>query len=129
MSRKSDRHKPFADIVREVREQPTVSEPEADGVTDPEGTRWRPSRSSISEAQAHALLQGGARVAWDPCGCGGYCGFTWFGPDDTSRLMASGTPVVRNTKRRRGNISEWTAGDGRVLVVAEAAVRWADLMA
>ncbi|WP_258723260.1 hypothetical protein [Cellulomonas sp. NS3] len=129
MSRKPDRRKSFADVVREVLEQPTVSEPESGGVTDPEGTRWRPSKSSISEGQAHALLKHGARVAWDPCGCGGYCGFTWFGPEEAARLFASGTPTVRNTKRRRGNISEWTADDGRVLVVAEDAVRWADLMA
>jgi len=49
VSRKPDRHKSFADIVPEVREQPTDGEPERNGVTDPEGTRWRPSTSSTDK--------------------------------------------------------------------------------
>ncbi|MFS0702939.1 hypothetical protein AB6N23_00310 [Cellulomonas sp. 179-A 9B4 NHS] len=119
----------FAEVVREVREQPPVAAPEPSGVTDPDGNRWRPGTGSITPGQAHALLEQGARAAWDPCGCGGGCGFTWFGPQETTRLIASGTPTVRSTKRHRGNLSVWTTDDGRVLVVAEDAVRWADLMA
>ena len=128
MAREPDRET-FAEMVREVRAQPVTREPRRGDVTDPEGTRWFPSTSSISEGQAHALVEGGARLAWDACGCGGYCGFRWFGPDETERLVAARTPTVRNTKRRRGNISRWTSDDGRVLVVAEVEVRWADLMA
>ena len=128
MARKPDRET-FAEMVREVRAQPVIREPRRGGVTDLEGTRWFPSTSSISEGQALTLVQRGARVAWDACGCGGYCGFRWFGPDETARLVAAGAPTVRNTKRRCGNISEWTSDDGRVLVVAEIEVRWADLMA
>lgn len=128
MSKKPDRQ-PFADVIREVRESPPAQEPVIGGTVDPEGTRWLPSHSSISASQAHALVEQGARVAWDPCGCGGYCGFTWFSSDETARLVAAGTPDVRQTKRRRGNISQWAADDGRLLVVAEDAVRWADLMA
>lgn len=123
------RRRSFADIVAEVREQPAAVEPLPTGVVDPEGTRWHPGTSSISEGQAHALVERGARVAWDPCGCGGYCGFTWFGPEDAAQLVAAGTPKVRRTSRHRGNISKWTAEDGRVLVVAEDAVRWGHLMA
>ena len=128
VTRKPDRPS-FADIVREVREQPAAEELRQPGVVDPTGTRWRPTQRSISAGQAHALAEKGAHVAWDPCGCGGYCGFTWFSSDDTTRLVAAGTPTVRNTKRHRGNISEWQSDDGRVLVVAEDAVRWSDLLA
>ena len=68
-------------------------------------------------------------MAWDPYGCGGYCGFRWFNPDQVALLVSSGTPTVRHTKRRRGNHSQWTSGEGKALVVAEDAVRWADLLA
>lgn len=105
-----------------------MSEPFAAGVGDAEGVRWVQTNDSISAGQAHALVEQGARGAWDPCGCGGYCGVTWFSPDQVSRLLAAGSPLVRSTKRRRGSLSEWATEDGRVLVVAEDAVRWADLM-
>lgn len=122
-------HPPFADVIKEVQEGPSGAEPEYDGVVDPEGVRWLPSKIRISAGQAHALAESGARVAWDPCGCGGYCGFTWFSAEEVAQLVAAGTPTVRSTKQRRGNISEWQASDGLVLVVAEDAVRWGDLLA
>lgn len=43
-------------------------------------------------------------------------------------MIVAGAPTVRRTKRHRGNLSEWTAEDGRVLVVAEEAVRWGDVI-
>lgn len=130
MSKASERdRKPFSEVLREVQERPVRPEPDRAGVADAEGTRWVKSRTSITPGEAVALVAHGARVAWDPCGCGGYCGFTWFSPDEVARLAAAGSPTVRSTKRRRGNISEWVAADGRVLVVAEDAVRWSDLLA
>ncbi len=118
----------FADVVREVEETPTAPEPRTGGITDPNGTYWLPNKRQISPSQALALASAGASVAWDACGCGGYCGFTWFSPEQVARLVSAGTPTIRHTKRRRGNISEWASEDGRALVVAEDAVRWADLL-
>lgn len=43
-------------------------------------------------------------------------------------MVAAGTPNVRHTKRRSGNISVWTSEDGGVLVVAEDAVEWGDVI-
>ena len=39
-------------------------------------------------------------------------------------MLLAGTPKVRRTKRRQGNISEWINADGGVLVVLEDAVEW-----
>jgi len=120
--------KPFADVVQEIRDQPAPRAPEFGGVVDPSGVRWVPSKPSISATEAHGLAQAGAAVAWDPCGCGGHCGFTWFSVSEVARLVAAGTPTVRNTKRHQGNLSLWLSGQDRVLVVAEDAVRWGDLL-
>lgn len=68
----------------------------------------------------------GACVAWDRCGCGGYCGFDWFTAEDVARTVAAGTPKGKRTKRRKGNLSVWTDADGGVLVVAEDAVQRGD---
>lgn len=112
-----------------MRAHPAGEESSQDnGVTDPEGARWRRTTSSINPRQAHALAVQGARLAWDPCGCGGYCAFTWFDAADVARLVAAGPPRARRTKTRRANISEWVGDDGRSLVVAEDAIRWADLL-
>lgn len=95
-----------------MRERPATPEPDYSGLTDPEGTRWVKRRANISAGAAHALVKQGARVAWDPCGCGGYCGFTWFSAAEAALLVAAGTPTIRNTKRRHGNLSEWVADEG-----------------
>ncbi len=118
----------FAEVVREVEETPAAPEPRTGGMTDPAGTYWMPLKRQISPSHALALAAAGAPVAWDACGCGGYCGFTWFSQQQVARLVTAGAPTIRRTKRRRGNISEWASEDGRALVVAEDAVAWADLL-
>lgn len=118
---------PFAEIVREVLQTPAKPEPRTGGITDPSGTYWRPD-TQISPTEALALAAGGASVAWDECGCGGYCGFRWFSTDEVTWLVAAGAPTVRRTKRRRGNLSRWAGDDSPLLVVAEDAVRWGDLL-
>ena len=118
--------KPFAEVVREVEQQPVATVRDYSGVVDPNGRRWHQHLAEISPARALELVKEGAPVAWDPCGCGGYCGFDWFAADDVARMVAAGTPTVRHTKRKRGNLSVWTSDDGGVLVVAEDAVQWGD---
>jgi hypothetical protein len=121
---KHSKGKTFADIVREVEDEPVVPAPDYSGVVDPTGKRWHRQEAEISPARALELAKSGARVAWDPCGCGGYCGFDWYGAEEVARMVASGTPTVRQSKRHNGNISEWATAEGDVLVVAEDAVRW-----
>lgn len=114
----------FAQVVREVEQQPVVPDLDYSGVVDPGGTRWRQDLAEISPARALELAKQGAPIAWDPCGCGGFCGFDWYAADDIARMVAAGTPTVSHTKRKRGNLSVWKNQAGEVLVVAEDAVQW-----
>lgn len=121
---KRPKGKTFAEVVREVEQQPVAPVRDYSGVVDPGGTRWHQHLAEISPARALDLAREGASIAGDPCGCGGYCGFDWYGPEDVARMLLAGTPKVRRTKRRQGNISEWINADGGVLVVLEDAVEW-----
>ena len=125
---KQPKVKTFAEVVREVEQQPVVPARDYSGVVDPSGRRWHQHLAEISPARALELAKEGASIAWDPCGCGGYCGFDWYAADQAARMVAAGTPNVRHTKRRSGNISVWTSEDGGVLVVAEDAVEWGDVI-
>ncbi len=49
-------------------------------------------------------------------------------PDEVAQLVRVGTPILRRTRRRHGNISEWATADGQRLVVAEDSVRWGNLL-
>lgn len=118
----------FADIVRDVEAEPVVPEVDRSGVVDPSGNRWHQHLADISPTQALELAKNGASIAWDPCGCGGYCGFDWYGAAEVARMVAAGTPKVRCTKRRKGNLSQWANAEGSILVVAEDAVQWGDVI-
>lgn len=126
----------FAEIVREVHTAPpaAIAEPTGPDLSsgrakDPGGHIWEKVAGGTSATRAFALASAGGVVAWDPCGCGGYCGITWYDRDDVARLVAAGKPHVRNNKRYRGSLSEWATTDGRRLVLAEAEVRWGHLLA
>jgi len=125
---KDPKGKTFAEVVREVEQQPVVPARDYSGVVDPGGRRWHRHLAEISPARALELAKEGAPIAWDPCGCGGYCGFGWYAANDVARMVAAGTPNVRHTKRRRGNLSVWASDDGGILVVAEDAVQWGDVI-
>lgn len=125
----------FADIVRDVESTPQpIPEPKRPGIgedgvlTDPDGREYRRVSDEVGPARALELATAGAVVAWDPCGCGGYCGFDWFNADDVSTMVASGPPTIKNNKRHRGNISEWRSDPGVTLLLAQDDVRWSDLM-
>ena len=125
---KQPKVKTFAEVVREVEQQPVVTARDYSGVVDPSGRGWHQHLAKISPGRALELAKEGAPIAWDRCGCGGYCGFDWYAADQAARMVAAGTPNVRHTKRRSGNISVWTSEDGGVLVVAEDAVQWGDVI-
>jgi hypothetical protein len=125
---KQPKGKTFAEVVREVEQQPVEPVRDYSGVVDPGGTRWHQQLAEISPARALELAKERAPIAWDPCGCGGFCGFDWYAAEDVARMVAAGTPKVRHTKRKRGNLSVWTNEAGAVLVVAEDAVQWGDVI-
>lgn len=120
--------KPFAEVVREVRESPSRPVPARNGVVGPDGRRWHLVAAELAPAEALARAAAGAAVAWDPCGCRGYCAFTWYTHREGERMVAAGEPVVRLSKRHNGGISEWATLDGQRLVVAEDAVTWGGLL-
>lgn len=130
MARRSN-SRSFADIVREVErgavETPSDTATPAGCLKAPDGPIWS-YVSNISAPRALALADSGAVVAWDPCGCGGYCGITWYTPDDVRRLVAAGPPRVKNNKRWNGRLSEWHEPAGGRLVLAEDAVIWGHLL-
>lgn len=136
------RRQSFADMVRaverELADEAASSEPAApagpglrrDGtMTDAQGRVHTLARPSVSAGHAHAAAASGALVAWDPCGCGGGCGFRWLDREETAALVRSGPPRIRRGRRRLSNVSEWHAADGSVLLVAEDDVVWGDLLA
>ncbi|MBC3761276.1 hypothetical protein ACUN7V_20095 [Quadrisphaera oryzae] len=129
----------FAETLDAVRSSPRTPAPEpvrgridASGhLVDPDGREHRRTAHDVSPAAALAAAAGGARVVWDPCGCGGSCGTTWFWFDaeEVASLVASGAPRVRRRATRLTHLSIWADGDGHVLVLAVDDVRWGDLLA
>ena len=78
-------------------------------------------QESITPARAQELLRGGAVMAVDECGCGGYCGLDW--PTATERAeLARRPPSV--TKRRFGWLEEWRNDAGEPLLLHNGDVRW-----
>lgn len=125
---KQPKGKTFAEIVQEVENEPPVPVADHSGVVDPSGRRWHQQLGEITPARALELAEQGAAVAWDFCGCGGYCGFEWFGDEEVAALVQSGKPTIKAKKRSWGNISEWATNEGEILVVAELGVQWGKLI-
>jgi hypothetical protein len=64
-------------------------------------------------------------VAWDACGCGGYCGFDWLGAERRGALLKAERPRIGGRKKgQQGNLSLWRSQQGVELILAEAHVRW-----
>ena len=120
--------KTFADIVRDAKENPEPPVADYTGAGDPQGRGWHEEAAEISPARALSLARSGAPVAWDSCGCGGYCGFEWFSPEEVSRMTEAGSPKLRAGKKHHGWLSEWATSDGDVLVVAVCEVQWGDVI-
>lgn len=75
----------------------------------------------ITPARAQELLGGGAVMAVDECGCGGYCGLDWPAAAERAEL-ARRPPSV--TKRRFGWLEEWQSNAGERLLLQNGDVRW-----
>lgn len=134
----SQRREPsFRAIVEAVKATPQVAPPDrvqpgidADGtVVAPGGRTYRRTARDISAADAFTAAAAGAQLAWDPCGCGGYCGLTWFDEATVARMVVAGRPHIRRTKNGRGAISTYRSDDGHILLLAEDTVRWGSYLA
>ncbi|PJE94215.1 hypothetical protein CUT44_28475 [Streptomyces carminius] len=144
--RRRQRRQTFADLVKAVereaegegvparRDEAVPAGPgpgrRRDGtMVDPRGRVHEQVRETVSASRALAAAASGALVVRDPCGCGGGCGFRRPDAEEVAALVRSGPPRVRNDKRHVGNVSEWHAADGSVLLLAEEAVHWGESLA
>ncbi|MFP5348117.1 MAG: hypothetical protein ACLGIA_13960 [Actinomycetes bacterium] len=128
---KKPQHETFAELVKALdRQEVSSTKPRRPGLygrdqlVDREGHTYT-RVAAVSAEQAQELAKAGARVVYDPCGCGGYCGMTWFDRESVQRLAAAGPPVMG---RKRGWISHWRAEGGEAYLLVEDDVRWGDLL-
>jgi hypothetical protein len=123
---KSRREKPFAEVVADVMTETTPRVRPARDLCprDASGRRYELVDGFISPGRALELAARGAAVAWDACGCHGFCGYTWFDAGAVTEMVAWGRPRFLRKKGEWGHLSEWKSGDGSELVLAEASVRW-----
>jgi hypothetical protein len=126
---KQHRRQTFAEIVADVESSPPAPPPRPgrhlDRMIDPSGVSYG-LVDDISPERALELARDGALVAWDPCGCGGGCGFEWYSPDDVQAMVASGRPTIRR-KHPVAGIDEWRSADDAVLLVVNECVTWGPL--
>lgn len=119
----------FAEIVDDVKQAPQQHEGEPRGtwskLTDPTGRSWREIEAQISPERARELVSSGAELAWDDCGSRGYAApIEWISREEAAALAVGGTPLLRNNKRHRAELSAWTSDDGSWLVLASMTVKW-----
>lgn len=98
----------------------------------PDGRVFREITDELDPAGAHDLVVAGATVAWDSCGCLGYCGLEWFDRTDNPRFLRTGPPEFVTPRRKvphaTGHLSAWRTDDGQLLVLASREVRWGGLL-
>ena len=73
--------------------------------------------------EAPPIVKQGAALVWDRCGCGGSCGLFWVPTSRYGELVTS-VPVLRYTRRGRGTMSLWKAGDGSQLLLLQSTLVW-----
>lgn len=131
--KRQGRREAFSEVLQNLKSRPAPPPtPPSNGVDlgadawrGPEGTVWHAASDNVDAATARILVQAGALVALDPCGCGGGCGLRWL--DDAARVrLARVEPDVRPSKRFHGAITAWRDDQGRDLVVVQWPIRWGD---
>jgi hypothetical protein len=90
-----------------------------------DGRRYWMADARLSPRRAYELVAAGAAVAFDDCGCGGFCGPVCVDHDRLKRLVQHGPPRVRRKGKGIGALEEWRTDDGDLLVLARGDVRWA----
>jgi hypothetical protein len=100
------------------------------GLPAPNGQVFDRLQADVSAGQAQSLVEAGALVAWDGCGCSSSACLIWLDADRRQALAGAGRPhVQRRAKRRFGSLSHWQSRNGLDLIVAECDVRWGDVLA
>jgi hypothetical protein len=93
---------------------------------DPSGQLLVLQQEDISPQRAQELVRGGARVAHEVCGCGGWAGCQpdWLSSDALSRVRSGSAPSLRG----RGVptwIDVWSSAAGHVIYL-HGDVQWGD---
>lgn len=96
---------------------------------DPKGRRLECSKKEITPQQALALVESGADVAFEGCGCGGWTGCqpSWFDPHHRKMMTESGPPRFVRGHNSPTFIDVWASADSTV-VFLHGAVQWAELL-
>lgn len=117
-----------------VQEKPPAATPaprtpmrglNGDCLLAPDGRTYRLADARLSPRRAYELVVAGAVVAFDDCGCDGFCGLAWADHDKLQRLVRHGPPRVRRKGKGFSSLEEWRTDSGDPLVVARGDVRWA----
>ena len=139
---KSPRRSTFADLVQ----QPTWSETKAahtgshaprpgsfnaaGDFFDPAGRKLRLAAADIEPEQAKALVEAGAMVVAEACGCGGFsgdCTPEWVNEDQLPRLRRGEAPVFTGRHGAPTWLDVWTNDEGTV-VFAHGDVSWGNAL-
>ncbi len=133
MNKRDRRARPvFADIVNEAKNAPSLPSPPPPSLIAPDGNCFFRTGRSLAPDEAVDLVAAGAIVAWDSCGCLGYCDIDWFAASDQAELVRTGPPELRQPTKRRnrghGELTEWQTCAGDTLVLASQDVRWGRFM-
>jgi hypothetical protein len=91
----------------------------------PDGRAYRLADARLNPRRAYELVVAGAVVAFDDCGCDGFCGLAWVDHDELQRLVRHGPPRIRRKGKGFSSLEEWRTDIGDPLVVARGDVRWA----
>jgi hypothetical protein len=132
-----ERRQTMAQMLERLRSQPPALPPGGGLVAVPDtrtgvdlpgpaGELFARVARDVPPGQAVTLLRAGALVAWDSCGCGGYCGFDWLDVDRRQSLLRADRPRVggRAKKGQWGTLSHWRSPAGTDLLLAENYVHW-----
>ncbi len=77
----------------------------------------------VIPVEARQMLEAGATLVWDRCGCGGGCGLMWVPPARLGELVTT-YPVLHRTRLGSGTMSAWQAKDGTSLLLVQSSVTW-----
>lgn len=77
----------------------------------------------VIPVEARQMLEAGATLVWDRCGCGGSCGLMWVPPARLGELMTT-YPMLHRTRLGSGTMSAWQAKDGTSLLLLQSSVTW-----
>lgn len=136
MAKKHTVHRPtLREIVADLDASPVAADPDdvvpgkysGDTLYDPDGHALvEAGEHRLAPEETRAAVLAGARLAWDDCGCGGYCNeIVWPAPADLAGAAAQGAPRYG---KNDGAHARLLTGNGGDVVLAEGRVRWGDLL-